>query len=67
MPGVTRQFSSLTAALEEVKSARVFGGIHLRTACNDGQGLGISVADYILAHALQPLSDKDHGGDDDGQ
>jgi hypothetical protein len=65
MPGVIRQFSSLTAALEEVKSARVFGGIHFRTACNDGQDLGVSVADYILAHALLPVCERDRKGDDD--
>jgi hypothetical protein len=59
MPGVTRQFPSLTAALEEVKSARVFAGIHFRTACNDGQSLGIGVADYILAHSLLPVDDND--------
>jgi hypothetical protein len=59
MPGVTRQFPNLTAALEEVKSARVFAGIHFRTACNDGQALGIGVADYILVHSLLPV-EGDH-------
>jgi len=59
LPGVTRQFPSLTAALEEVKSARVFAGIHFRTACDDGQALGIGVADYIMGHALLPV-DEDH-------
>jgi uncharacterized protein (TIGR03437 family) len=54
MPGVTRSFPSFSAALEEVKSARVFGGIHFRTACNDGQALGIAVGDYIMANALLP-------------
>lgn len=62
MPGVTRTFPSLTAALEEVKSARVFAGIHFRTACNDGQALGIGVADYVLAHSLLPVDD--HGASD---
>jgi hypothetical protein len=58
MPGVTRRFHSFSAALEEVKNARVFGGIHFRTACVDGTALGIAVGDYTLAHALVPL----HGG-----
>jgi hypothetical protein len=57
MPGVTRKFSSFTAALEEVESARVVGGIHFRTACIDGAALGIAVADYVIAHALLPLDD----------
>jgi hypothetical protein len=56
MPGVTRKFQSFTAAFEEVKNARIFGGIHFRTACVDGQSLGVSVANYILGHAMLPLS-----------
>jgi hypothetical protein len=54
-PGTTRSFHSFTAALEEVKTARIVGGIHFRTACVDGQALGIAVADYIMAHTLRPL------------
>jgi hypothetical protein len=61
MPGTTRSFSSFSAALDEVKSARVFGGIHFRTACNDGQMLGIEVAEYIVSHALLPLHGNDTG------
>jgi hypothetical protein len=57
MPGVIRNFRSFTAALEEVESARVLGGIHFRTACIDGAALGIAVADYVIAHALLPLDD----------
>jgi hypothetical protein len=40
MPGVTRKFHSFSATLEEVKNARIFGGIHFRTACVDGEALG---------------------------
>jgi hypothetical protein len=53
---VTRSFPTLTAALEEIKNARVFAGIHFRTACNDGQTIGIGVGDYVLAHSLVSLS-----------
>lgn len=55
MPGVVRSFHSFSAALEEVKNARVFAGIHFRSATDDGQILGASVADYVLDHAVQPL------------
>jgi PAP2 superfamily len=61
MPGVVRYFSSFSAALEEVKNARVFGGIHFRTACEDGQTLGTVVADYIVSHALLPVHCEDEG------
>jgi hypothetical protein len=53
--GVTRTFSSFPAALSEIQDARVFGGIHFRTACVDAQATGTAVANYILANALQPV------------
>jgi hypothetical protein len=34
---IVRHYDSFDAALEEVKNARIFGGIHFRTACDDGQ------------------------------
>jgi PAP2 superfamily len=48
--GTTRSFSTISSALEEIKNARIFGGLHFRNSCNDGQGLGIGVADYVLQH-----------------
>jgi len=54
VPPVTRTYKSFSAALESVKDARIDVGIHFRTACNVGQSLGIKVADYVLANALQP-------------
>jgi hypothetical protein len=53
MPGVTRSFRSFSSALEEVKNARVFAGIHFRTATDDGQVLGDAVGHYVLEHAVQ--------------
>jgi hypothetical protein len=42
--GVSRTFHSFSEALEDVKDARVFAGIHFRTACDDGTVLGKAVA-----------------------
>jgi hypothetical protein len=53
--GVTRFYGSFSAALEEVKNARIFAGIHFRTACDEGQNLGIAVAHYVINSSLQPL------------
>jgi len=53
MLGVTRSFKSLSAALEEVKNARIFAGIHFRTACDDGQVLGAAVAQVVLREKFQ--------------
>jgi membrane-associated phospholipid phosphatase len=50
--GVTRSFRSFTEALDEVKNARIFAGIHFRSACDDGQTTGMQVANYVLDHAL---------------
>ncbi len=52
MPGVVRSFRSFSAALEEVKNARIYAGIHFRSATEDGQALGVNVANYVLEHAL---------------
>jgi hypothetical protein len=53
LPGGTRSYQSFTEALEEVKNARVFAGIHFRTACEDGAMLGKQVAQYVLDHNFQ--------------
>jgi membrane-associated phospholipid phosphatase len=53
--GVVRSFPSFSAALDEITDARVFAGIHFRSACNDGQATGIAVANYILDNAFQPV------------
>jgi membrane-associated phospholipid phosphatase len=52
MIGVSRSFSSFSQALDEVKNARVFAGIHFRSACDDGQTTGIQVGNWVLEHAL---------------
>jgi len=51
--GVSRTFHSFSEALEDVKDARVFAGIHFRTACDDGTVLGKAVAQYVLDNAFQ--------------
>lgn len=55
LPGQTRSFPSFSAALDEVVDARVFGGIHFRTACKAGQALGSSVGGYVLGHSMRRL------------
>src|SRR6185295_12149928 len=53
--GVARTFRRFSEALEDVKNARVFAGIHFRTACDDGTVLGKAVAQYVLDNAFQRL------------
>lgn len=52
MIGVIRSFRSFSQALDEVKNARIFAGIHFRSACDDGQATGMQVANWVLENAL---------------
>jgi len=61
---MTRHFASFSAALDDIRSARVNAGIHFRTACNDGQVLGTEVANYAIEHAVRHLRNW-HDRDDD--
>ena len=58
MVGVTRSFDNFSSALQEIKDARVFAGIHFRSACDDGQLLGDEVGNYVLENALTPVEDR---------
>jgi hypothetical protein len=64
MTNVTRTFTSFSAALDEIKSARVDAGIHFRTACNGAQVLGEQVAHYAMEHALRRVSNRCDRDDD---
>jgi hypothetical protein len=55
MIGVVRRFRSLRAALDEVKNARIFAGIHFRTACEVGQELGGNIATFVLDTLFQKI------------
>lgn len=51
-PGAIRSFDSFSAALHEIHNARVWGGIHFRSACVDGSAVGEAVAVFIREHAM---------------
>ena len=52
---VTRTYHSLAQMGQEVEDARVWGGMHYRTAVVHGSELGRNVADYGLKNHLRPL------------
>jgi hypothetical protein len=54
MQGVTRSFRNFSTMMAEVVDARIFGGIHYRTADVDGQATGTAVARYVIDHAFLP-------------
>lgn len=45
----TRHFTSFSQALAEVVEARIWGGIHFRSADNQGVRIGLSVFAYMAA------------------
>jgi hypothetical protein len=51
--GTTRSFQRLSLALKEIIDARVWGGIHFRTADVQGAVLGKRVAHYLEKHYFQ--------------
>ena len=54
-PGEVRTFDRLSDLLKEITEARIWAGLHFRTADMQGQNLGRKVAHYIEKHAFQPL------------
>jgi hypothetical protein len=55
LPGVLRSFPSFSQAVLEINNARVFGGIHFRNACLDGNVIGQGVVDFVLQNGAQSL------------
>jgi hypothetical protein len=55
-PGQPRSFDRFSHALKEVIDARVWGGIHFRTADVQGAVIGKKVAHWERKHYFQPVS-----------
>jgi hypothetical protein len=53
--GETRFFDRFSDPLTEITDARVWAGLHFRTADVQGQNLGINVADYMADNYFQPV------------
>lgn len=52
--GITREWRTFSAGVDEVIDARVFSGIHFRTGDVAGARQGGQVARFIFTHALRP-------------
>jgi PAP2 superfamily len=55
VPIAPRQFDRFSDALKEIIDARVWGGIHFRTADVQGAVIGKKVAHWLRKHYFQPL------------
>jgi hypothetical protein len=54
-PALTQTFDRFSDAAAEVREARIWAGIHFRTADEVGGSVGEAIADYTVDHFLQPL------------
>jgi membrane-associated phospholipid phosphatase len=58
LPGVTRSFTSFSAAAGEAALSRLYGGIHFRSANEDGLVAGIHIGEFTFVHYLQPKGNR---------
>lgn len=56
--GVTRHYTSFSQMAKEVEDARVWGGIHTRTADAHATELGRRIGEYAVANILRPLPQR---------
>ena len=54
-PGETRYFDRFSDALKEIIDARIWAGLHFRTADVQAKILGRKVVHYMEKHYFQPL------------
>jgi hypothetical protein len=55
----TRTFASFSGALAEITEARIWAGLHYRTADEQAQQLGRNVAEYTAENFFKPVGDAE--------
>lgn len=58
LPGVYRSFLTCIDAAEEAAASRIYGGIHFRSASEDGLQSGISIGEWTATHYLLPKHNR---------
>jgi PAP2 superfamily len=58
LPGVYRSFPTCLDAADEAAVSRLYGGIHFRSANEDGLQAGISIGEWAATHYLQPKGNR---------
>jgi membrane-associated phospholipid phosphatase len=59
LPGVTRSFTSFTAAAEEAGQSRIYGGIHYQFDNQAGLATGGALAQFVFQGFLGPIDTGD--------
>jgi hypothetical protein len=57
-PNVLRSFANCLDAAEEAAVSRLYGGIHFRSANEDGLQAGISIGEWTATHYLRPKGNR---------
>jgi hypothetical protein len=55
LPGVQRDFTTFSSAIQQVEDARIYAGFHFRFSCADAATLGAHVAHYVTSTLMQPV------------
>ena len=58
LPRVFRSFATCFDAAEEAALSRIYGGIHFRTASEDGLQAGINIGQWTFSHYLEPRHNR---------
>jgi membrane-associated phospholipid phosphatase len=58
LPGVYRSFPTCQNAAEEAALSRIYGGIHFRSASEDGLQAGSSIGEWTVTHYLLPKGNR---------
>ena len=61
LPGVVRSWPSFSAAADEANLARIWAGIHFRTAVVTGRASGDAIGLYVVEHVAQPVHGVHNG------
>jgi hypothetical protein len=55
MEGIIRTFENFDAFAADGEAARIYGGMHFRTAVEEGSRQGKKIGMWVLEHYLLPL------------
>jgi hypothetical protein len=61
LAGVVRSYDSFTQAVDEAFDARIYGGIHFRSACRDARTTGTQVGSFVMTNVAQSVYGKRKG------
>jgi hypothetical protein len=58
LPGAFRTFNSFSAAADEAAISRLYGGIHFRSANEDGLEAGLKIGEWTFEHFLKAKGNR---------